>query len=158
MKKILVLFLIKVAWGCSSKHKNQVPAEIQKLENLTMFPASAKSMKIITFKKDVVYRDSEKILIGRIGNIDVDSLGRVFLADVQEKTIHVFEPDGKFTTQLGREGRGPGEFGYIKSLHIRNNRLYALIQIKAKSMYLASILLRISKLFHSQEIEYSIRI
>ena len=103
---------------------NQLPKRFQKLKNLTIYPANPKPKETISFKKDAFYGNTKKIEIGQIGDVAVDSSGRVFIADSQESTIDVFEPDGRFLTHLGRNGRGPGEFSYIKSLQISGNHLY----------------------------------
>jgi len=125
MKKWFLLLLIIVAWGCSSKEKSQLPEQFQNLKNLTVFSANAERGETISFKKDAVYGDSKTVLIGRIGDIAVDSLGRVFIADLQNMSIHVFAPDGRFIAQLGSEDKGPSEFNYIRSLQIRKDLLYA---------------------------------
>lgn len=125
MKQQFFLLLIIVTCGCTPQEKDQIPKQLQKLKNLTVYSADAKSGKTISFKKSAVYENSEKVLIGKMGDLAVDSLGRVFIADVEKQLIHVFEPGGRFITQFGREGKGPGEFSYIKKLQIRNNLLYA---------------------------------
>lgn len=123
LKQWLLLLFIFVIWGCSPE-KHQLPKELQKLENFTVYPADANPEKTTSFEKKVVYETSEEVLIGRIGDIAVDDSGRVFIADSQKKVIYVFEPGGRFMTQLGREGRGPSEFSEIKSLQIRKDYLY----------------------------------
>ena len=125
MKQLFYLFLIIITWGCSLQKKQEFPKQFQKLKNLTVYPVNAEPEETISFKKDAVYGSTKKIEIGQIGDVAVDSSGRVYCADIQESTIDVFEPDGRFITQLGRHGRGPGEFSYIKSLQIHNNLLYA---------------------------------
>lgn len=124
MKKMFFLFLIIVTWGCSPPKTDQIPKQYRDLKNLTVYSANAKPEATVSFQKVANYGTSEEILIGRIQDIAVDSSGRVFVADIQNQSIYVFEPDGGFITQLGREGKGPGEFGTIKSLQLRKNRLY----------------------------------
>lgn len=121
----ILLLLIIVTWGCTLQKKDEIPKQFQKLKKLTAYSTNAEPENAISFQKDAVYGDSKKILIGKMGDLAVDSSGRVFIADVQKKLIDVFDPDGKFIAQLGRKGKGPGEFSYIKRLQIRNNFLYA---------------------------------
>lgn len=104
----------------------EIPQKLQELENLTVYSADVKPSKTISFQKDAVYSESGEVLIDRRGEVGVDSLGRVFIADIGKKVIYVFAPDGQFIDQVGRDGRGPGEFSsYIKNLQIYGNRLYA---------------------------------
>lgn len=104
----------------------EIPQKLRDLKNLTVYSADVKSAKTISFQKDAVYSESGEVLIGRMGEVAVDSLGRVFIADIGKKVIYAFAPDGQFIDQVGRDGRGPGEFSsYIKNLQIHGNRLYA---------------------------------
>lgn len=64
--------------------------------------------------------------MGGIRDIVVDDSGRVYLADTQRKTIHVFSPDGQFLQNLGRSGSGPDEFGHIFDMKIRGDKLFGL--------------------------------
>lgn len=125
MKISFLLLLIIISWGCSLQKKGEIPKEFQELKYLTVYSVDVKSRETINLQKDAVYGDLERDFIGKMGDITVDCLGRVFIADIQKQLIYVFESDGQFITQLGRKGNGPGEFSYIKSLQITNNFLYA---------------------------------
>jgi hypothetical protein len=46
---------------------------------------------------------------GEIGQIAVDSRGRIFVLDIQAQHIQVYSPDGVYQKTLGAPGRGPGE-------------------------------------------------
>jgi hypothetical protein len=121
---LILLWAISIC-SCSPQDKKELPKEIRKLKNLTVYSAEPSTGGVISFRKEAVYESSENVLIGRMGDLAIDSLGRVFIADLQKQLIHVFETNGRFITQLGREGKGPGEFSYIKKLQIRNHLLYA---------------------------------
>jgi hypothetical protein len=118
------IFMV-IFWGCSSQEQETVPLQFQELENLTVYSADMRISTTFSFEKDVIYGDTEDVLIGRIGDVSVDSSSRVYIADTRQMVIHVYEPDGRFIGQLGRDGRGPGEFGSIASLHVKGDRLYA---------------------------------
>jgi hypothetical protein len=109
--------------NCSSQ-EDEIPEKLRDLKNLTVYSANAKPEVTISFQKVADYGTSEEILIGRIQDMAIDSSGRVFIADIQNQSINVFQPDGTFITQLGRGGNGPGEFGIIKSLQILESTLY----------------------------------
>lgn len=122
--RIILLFSALIL-GCSNHNEIQIPEEIQELNNLTVISTVEVMYPEVEFKRDAVYGDSEEVLIGRVGDITVDSLGRVYIADVQRQLINVFEPDGRFITRLGREGQGPGDFNYIMKLQAHSDYLYA---------------------------------
>ena len=111
--------------GSCPQKTDQIPIQFQELENLTVYSADTKTSTAPSFKKDAVYGDTKEVLIGKIHDVAVDSLGRVFIADVPRMALYAFEPDGRFITQLGSEGRGPGEFSVLNSLKVHVNRLYA---------------------------------
>jgi len=125
MKQCVLSFLMIVILGCSSQKTDQIPDQFQELENLTVYSTDTTPVKTISFKKDVIYGNTNKVLLGSLTEIAVDGSGRVFIADIENMTIHVFEPGGRFIDQLGRDGRGPGEFSSIHSIQIQGDRLYA---------------------------------
>lgn len=49
-------------------------------------------------------------VFGRIGGIAVDASGRIFVVDILNKVLRVYDPDGDHLASAGREGDGPGEF------------------------------------------------
>lgn len=49
-------------------------------------------------------------LFGDIQAVAMDAAGRVYVADRIGSMVRVYGPDGAFLRQLGREGRGPGEY------------------------------------------------
>jgi len=122
---ITYLFLAVILAGCSSKEKNKVPRQFRSLKNLKVYPADVKPVQQIQLTKEQAFGNSGKVMIGLLGDIAVDSLGRVFIADIQKRVIDVFNPDGRFLTQLGRKGKGPGEFVTLTGVQIRNKYLYA---------------------------------
>lgn len=125
MKKYsYILFLLFLLWGCSARKTNKIPPAIAKLKNLTFIPANVQPIDKISFKRDAVYGESKKVLIGRINGISVGNSGKVFIADGQKITIDVFKPDGSYLTQLGRKGKGPGEFQFIDAMKMNSGRLY----------------------------------
>lgn len=48
---------------------------------------------------------------GQIVGIDIDSDGRVYVADLQAREIRAFAADGRWLSTIGSPGTGPGELG-----------------------------------------------
>jgi len=81
----------------------------------------------IWFIKDQAYGDTDEIFLGSIWDVDVDSEGRVYIADAGNVTIHVYDSDGSYFTSIGQQGRGPGEFLHVThhtKIHINHNKLF----------------------------------
>lgn len=57
-------------------------------------------------------------LVWSVTDVAPLSDGRVAVLSSQEQTVFLFEPSGEFVRSIGREGRGPGEFGYPEHLQI----------------------------------------
>lgn len=124
MKNLIVLIIIMVLLGCSSQDADHIPEEFQHIVNLTVYSAEKGAPYQIELVREQSFGDTDDVLIGRMGQVVVDSHGRVYLADLQQKDIKVFDPNGDFIKQLGRSGRGPGEFEAITDVQITYNRLF----------------------------------
>jgi hypothetical protein len=46
---------------------------------------------------------------GMITGIDVDAAGRIYVLDQQARRVRIFDPAGKFVSEMGGAGEGPGE-------------------------------------------------
>lgn len=120
----ILLIIIIVLNSCTDNLSQNIPVELQNLENLVT-DLNVKAKVSLTFTKEQIYKDSDEYSIGMVQEVTVDSIGRVFIADNNQKAIHVFDSDGRYLKYLGRDGSGPGEFSFIKRLHIRGSKLYA---------------------------------
>ena len=67
------------------------------------------NLKEISLNSKQVYYDEENFTT-EIHQIVVDDSGKVFIGDIKKRGIHVFSKEGDYITQIGREGKGPGEF------------------------------------------------
>lgn len=51
-----------------------------------------------------------EVTFGDIQAVALDGRSRIYVADRIGSAVRVYAPDGRFLRQIGREGRGPGEF------------------------------------------------
>ena len=54
--------------------------------------------------------DGPEVFGGTIPDLEVDGMGRIWVADSQSREVRIFGPDGEHIRTLGGEGEGPGEF------------------------------------------------
>lgn len=133
MKSIYIcLFLGVIAIGCSSNNESsqQVPAlpeHVKSLENVTVISPQDFPSDNVTIHLDQVFTETEDVYLDYAGNIAADNSGRLFIqtgAEMGQVKLYAFDADGQFIKQIGRYGRGPGEFERIHDIQTDNNRLY----------------------------------
>jgi 6-bladed beta-propeller len=57
-------------------------------------------------------------VFGYIMSIGVDSRGRIITADLAQKVVRRYDPEGTFLEQIGREGEGPGEYRSVAAVAV----------------------------------------
>jgi len=124
MEKVLFLIFI-LAIGCTSQEQPEIPEHIEKLDSLTIYPADAQPEMQIELAEERRFGSTDEVLVGSVGDFAVSDQSRVFIFDTGQHTIHVFDKDGTYMTNIGRNGTGPGEFGEIASLSVKNGLLIA---------------------------------
>lgn len=71
--------------------------------------------------------------LGLVGDIALGDKGRIVVLDVAAKRVGVFAPGGQPVYQVGREGRGPGEFfGPVALAMHPRGRLYVLDRVNRR--------------------------
>jgi hypothetical protein len=55
----------------------------------------------------------QEYMLGRIGNVAFGSEGKIVVTDTSIPIIRIYDENGVFVTNVGRSGRGPGEYQII---------------------------------------------
>lgn len=118
---LLFLFL-----SCSSAPDIELPEQYAELENLAVFPADSEPEFEINLVKEASYGDVDDVFLGSWLSAEVDKHGRVFVADNRETVIHLYNPDGTYNQQIGREGEGPGEYRNIGQMRTDDRYFYLM--------------------------------
>lgn len=114
--------------GCSveedNKDKKKIPQHIHKLNNLTVYSTAENAD---TVHLEWVQTFDKYFFSFHTGNppIVVDDLNRVYMYNQPKLAIDVYDSLGNFLIQLGRKGRGPGEFHQVHWMQIFGDNLYA---------------------------------
>lgn len=119
----LLLFLLFTA--CTTDQTGNIPEHINKLENLNAYPPDTRTDGEISFSREEVFGSAKGLVIGSVGSFAVDDSGRVFISDPRKNTIHVFGSNARYITNIGRKGKGPGEFYRVDNVQIQGQNLYA---------------------------------
>lgn len=124
--------------SCNSEAGSDIPQNVRQLENVRVFNFEPESVQKIELIPELKFGDTDDATIGMVERMSVfdqnriykriaaDENGRVFIADIQQTEIHVFDSDGSWLQSLGRQGNGPGEFQHIGEIDIVSNQLYAI--------------------------------
>ncbi|NGP87729.1 6-bladed beta-propeller [Fodinibius halophilus] len=131
--KNLLIWILFVLVGCTAQ-KEDIPKHIKGTENLVVYSgdmpptASVDLVREATFeapdKYSLKWHDDTVSFYSWLESIEVDTSGRVFIADNDATKIHVFDPAGNYLKSLGRKGSGPGEFQSITNTQIGSSSLY----------------------------------
>jgi hypothetical protein len=59
-------------------------------------------------------------------DLDIDHEGNIYVLDLKDRCIKVFDPSGQFLRKIGRRGQGPGELGgpFSMTLVASKNEIY----------------------------------
>jgi hypothetical protein len=63
-------------------------------------------------------KGNQQDLFGYISMIAVDSNENIYVADLKEAHIQVYDKDGGYLRTIGRRGQGPGEFNNVNALEV----------------------------------------
>lgn len=87
----------------------------------------------IQFEREISYGSTNFVVVGKIASVAADKRNRVFIADSDQTTVHVFKSDVSYLTSLGRQGEGPGEFTAMYESRSRN-----LFEIESDRLYVST--------------------
>ncbi|MEX0609327.1 MAG: hypothetical protein WD016_11545 [Balneolaceae bacterium] len=92
--------------SCNSETRFDIPENVHELENVTVFAFEPESVQKIELIQELKFGDTDDVTIGMVEmksafdqnrvykRIAADEHGRVFIADIQQLKIHVFDSDG----------------------------------------------------------------
>lgn len=119
MKQLIIIGLLLLGLsGCKltprSSEAESMKDNQERLGTLKDVAIEGEPAYKINFIKDGTFGESDEVLIWTIGGFTVDKNNRVYIAS--GKRILVFDEHQNFIKQIGRQGRGPGEFDNMGGL------------------------------------------
>ena len=109
--------------------REKIPGHIQALENVSIFPSDSDAPYSIKLIEEGWFGEKGEPFLVKVASCVVDNRGRVIVRSANssyEQQLFVFNSDGTFHSKLGRQGKGPGEYGVILGIHSKNGRIYVL--------------------------------
>jgi len=109
---------------------DDIPEHIQEIENLTIFPGDSEPMYSVELIPVQSYGEAGEPYLTTLYDAVVDDQGRVIILNANtntnhEHSIYVYNENGTFHAQLGRHGKGPGEYGFVIDLQFKAGKVFA---------------------------------
>ncbi|OFY45139.1 MAG: hypothetical protein A2X18_14515 [Bacteroidetes bacterium GWF2_40_14] len=115
MKKLLLVFSILILASCSRNENLKVITlhDLSKKADCITIPLDS----IVSSTEVIELDNSEKApIIGVISDLYESYQSYYIVSD--EKNVYEYEKTGKFVRQIGTQGRGPGEFLFVKKIFV----------------------------------------
>ena len=120
IKIVLLLFVAVLFGSCGTKTTHGVdvlrinPHDAKEFVNLSEIVDSIKLIRLQTEGDDV------------IGNARLTIIKKkyIYVADISQATLFVFDKEGKFVSKLNKRGRGPNEYLFMGPILVDDNEEY----------------------------------
>lgn len=127
LEKAAILFLVLVTVSCTRPADSLNDKEDTTMEAYHIdLPDKIedKFCKASSFADTVVYVTLETTKASLLGDIRLIAMDESHIVVSDKKRILVFDQDGKFITQIGQPGSGPGEFSLIFNFVLKGDTLF----------------------------------
>ncbi len=123
---IVQVTLITVFISCQRQH---VPARVIAIPEAWETTLGAKTTFDEIFEKvaETPLQTPDSIIIGQVGDaLTEDRNGNIYIIDMTEKSVVVFDSTGKYVRHVGKKGSGPTDFRLIRGVYYNDvdDRLY----------------------------------
>lgn len=117
MRRILLiftLFILLIPISCSKKPESEARVEIiDGIEHVHNTGTPMHPDKSVTFEEELSVGGEEYDMLFRPQGFNVDQNENIYISDMQDQSIKVFDRTGEFIRTIGQKGEGPGEFAFI---------------------------------------------
>ncbi len=122
MRYLYFLLALVLLASCSKENQSSK----SKIETIICKDLTKPDFKIDLKKKFTI--NYAELGCNMLFDLNQDSKGNVYLADIIKSRVMVFDSKGKYLKDIGRRGKGPGEFTSLNSIAITNDTLFAINQ------------------------------
>lgn len=99
---------------------------------------AARLKRMVRFDSIGTYDGPQATVLGRIRDVDVDSLGRVFMLDNAFQMVRIFARNGDPAFNIGSEGSGPLDFRSPWSGWVEDDSTFAVVDAVLGTKYITS--------------------
>ncbi len=91
---------------------------------LTIIFTQGLSAKIVLKEVQKIGSDKTHYDFFLIGSVDIDKSGNIYVLDLDSFMVRKYDKNGKFISESGRKGNGPGEFMYPTKIFVKEDKIY----------------------------------
>ena len=104
---------VRSPWGMALNSKQQLVVAERNGKKVTVLDREGKKVQTITCEK-----------FSQPSGVAVDKDDNIYVTDMVNSLLFKFNKEGKLMKVVGREGTQPGEFKYLSTIKIINDKLY----------------------------------
>lgn len=109
---------------------DEIPQHIQSVDSLAIFPGDSEPLYSVELIPVLSFGKTGKPYLTQVLDCIIDDKGRVIVQNVgrpnYEQILYAFNADGSYNTQIGQQGKGPGEYRHILGLQARNGKIFVI--------------------------------
>lgn len=122
---LLALVTVVVFYACINKSNMNDPVELIQVNpfeaseyiNLSELVESVKCIRLQPDSNDIIGRAREVIIRNKY----------IYVRDIAQQTLFVFDKSGKFVSKLNKRGQGPDEYSFMGPIFIEEDEIYVEI-------------------------------
>jgi hypothetical protein len=121
---LLLILLVSIMLSSCKNQKVEWKGTIEETDGVTV----VKNPKEPMYGPEVFSLEEELVIGGKEGDgnsifslandVEVDDEENIYILDIKEVHIKVFDKNGEYLTTIGKKGQGPGELGLVQSINI----------------------------------------
>lgn len=125
MRNIVLFCFVSMLWGCHTNKPENIASEVIKINpleaeefvNLSEIADSVKCIRLQVDSADVMGRVREIVIREKY----------IYVQDITQQCIFLFDKAGKFVSKLNKRGEGPGEYHWLGPFYINDEQTIDII-------------------------------
>ena len=143
--KIGLTLILIFTFLCCSSQKAEWQGTIEEVDGVTVVKNPKEPMyaeDIFVLEEELSIGDVEgkqEQMFKNIFDIAVDENENIYILDLNQRQVRVFDRKGKYLRNIGKLGQGPGEFQYPGQIIITPNREFVICDPMVRKLFFYSL-------------------
>lgn len=114
---VAAITLLCCGTGCKKSSSDYLTLKVRPVDELLKLSDFAEKVEVIKLANDSVLNGIEQLVVDKNGNLLIRDVERCF-------SLQLYAPDGKLLCQVGKKGRGPGEYFSVDDIDIDSGKIF----------------------------------